>query len=143
MTDKRATNELLDLILMVSLIVRDKVKLQSAKHQLSIIHLWMLRFVAENTNPTMRDIATFLNISAPSATSFVETLIKNGFLLRQVDEQDRRVVRIVLSPAGSKLYADIMEGVRIKVSDLIENLNPKEQHGLNQALSALAKRNKD
>ena len=140
MTDKHSTNELLDLILMVSMMVRENVKQQTAKHQLSIIHLWALRFVAEHKNPTMRDIATFLNISAPSATSFVETLLKSGYLVRELDETDRRVVRIVLSKSGHQLYQQIISGVKLKIGDLVQVLNTEERKGLNLALGALAKK---
>jgi DNA-binding MarR family transcriptional regulator len=139
MSNNSSTDKLLDLIHIVSRVARERFKAHSAKHQLSVIHLWLLKYVAENNKPTMRDVSVFLNVSAPSTTSFVETLIKGGFLTRELDETDRRVVRIALSKRGEEVYGQIINDVRLKMGELISHLSDDQKKNLENALTEVVK----
>ncbi len=64
-----------------------------------------LRFIAEAREPTMRDIAKHLRITAPSATSLVAHLSSERWITRQKMASDKRIVRIVLTAAGKRVLA--------------------------------------
>jgi DNA-binding MarR family transcriptional regulator len=64
-----------------------------------------LRFIEERGSPTMRDIAAYLRISAPSATGIVEELAAERYIVRKPDAKDRRIVRLALSGKGRALLA--------------------------------------
>ena len=67
---------------------------------LPLSYLETLRFVGDEEHPTMRDIAGYLRVTAPSATAIVEALAKDGLLSRREDPKDRRLVRLSLSKKG-------------------------------------------
>jgi DNA-binding MarR family transcriptional regulator len=66
------------------------------------LRLETMRFIADTKNPTMQDVAGFLRIKAPSATSMIAHLVRLGFVTREGEKGDKRVVRIVLTPLGTK-----------------------------------------
>ena len=78
------------------------LRVEMAKHlaPLSLLHLQTLQFVAEAGNPTMREVAAYLKISAPSATEIITALVKEKCLTRVSDPEDRRKVRLTVSAAG-------------------------------------------
>ena len=64
-----------------------------------------LRYVAEMGEPTMQDIARYLRITAPSATSIIDHLETVGLLSRYRAGGDRRVVRVRITKKGEKSLA--------------------------------------
>lgn len=53
----------------------------------------------------MSDIANYLSITPGSLTTSVNTLVKKGYLVRENDKNDRRVVLIVPSEKAEKVNA--------------------------------------
>jgi DNA-binding MarR family transcriptional regulator len=65
---------------------------------------WMrceiLRYIDSKETPTMRNVAEYLHIKAPSVTSIVIRLEREGLVARIKEKNDRRVVRISLTKKG-------------------------------------------
>jgi DNA-binding MarR family transcriptional regulator len=74
----------------------------------------------------MSAIAGELGVSLPTVTGVVDKLVTKGFVSRQPDDGDRRVVIALLSDAGSKLTEKIWEMGRFKLADLLEKLDEKD-----------------
>lgn len=100
-------------------------------------HLETVKFVQTEGNPSMRDVAKYLRITAPSATQIVEDLVSRGLLKRTPDPKDRRMVRLSLSPKGKTVIA---KNVRLKMNvlrGLAESLNAEEEREFARLLSKL------
>lgn len=69
----------------------------------SFIHLEIMKRIDDSGGLTMTDLAEYLCIKAPSVTYLVEDLVKDRFAKRLHDAQDRRIVKIVLTPKGKKI----------------------------------------
>ncbi|MDR3571489.1 MAG: MarR family transcriptional regulator [Candidatus Pacebacteria bacterium] len=67
---------------------------------------WMrcetLRFIDEHEQPTMREIAKHLQVTAPSATSLMRKLFELGWIERTSSGSDKRIVRISLTADGRR-----------------------------------------
>ncbi len=61
-----------------------------------------MRFIKNSNGPTMRDVAGFLRIKAPSATSLIAHLVVQGSVRRSAGK-DKRVTRLFLTARGKKL----------------------------------------
>lgn len=59
-----------------------------------------MKFIADHDEPKMKDVADYLSITAPSATSLVGTLVKSGFVTSSAGRSDRRTSRLVLTAKG-------------------------------------------
>jgi DNA-binding MarR family transcriptional regulator len=75
----------------------------------------------------MREIAERAKLSITNTTGIVDKLVKRKCLHRDRADEDRRIIRICLTPEGEKIYAIEIENYR-KVSQAILNgLNKSEQ----------------
>ncbi len=65
------------------------------------MHLQTMQFIDQMDSPTMHAVAAYLRIKAPSATSLITHLVTRGMIAREIG-QDRRVVRLTVTPLGKK-----------------------------------------
>lgn len=68
-----------------------------------------LNFVKEHPNRTVSDLANFMQLSKSSATQMVERLVKAGLIKRLDDRDDRRIIRLDITPLGEKEY-EVLHG---------------------------------
>jgi DNA-binding MarR family transcriptional regulator len=78
---------------------------------LSLAQFHVLLWLNQHGPQTLSDLAHALHISAPSASSLVDRLEDAGYVTRERDRQDRRVVHVGISEAG-KAAAEEMMGVK-------------------------------
>jgi DNA-binding MarR family transcriptional regulator len=55
-------------------------------------------------NPTMGELAKKLDVPLSTTTRMVTWLVDKGYVARQTDESDRRIVRIALTEKGLQLH---------------------------------------
>ncbi len=104
---------------------------------LSLLHLETLRFVKEHTEPTMRDVALFLNIAPSSATALIGGLVKDGHVLRRPDKGDRRIVRLAVSAKGERALHETFQRRAESLRGIVGRLSDKEQRDLARILTHL------
>lgn len=136
MPEKKTINDLIELFFSTSKLIKDKLK-SDIGCQLSPVHLGLLKFIRENGSPTMHELADYLSVSAPAATSFIENLIKNGMLERIDDKSDRRIIRVAISQAGQKKLELTMTEVRRSLSGALEKMTKEQLEILCEALNKL------
>ncbi|MFH1047127.1 MAG: MarR family transcriptional regulator [Patescibacteria group bacterium] len=112
---------------------------ESAKTSVcSHIGLHTLHFIAENENPTMNEVANYLGVAPPSATSLVDGLVKANYIERQSDQSDRRIVRLVVTEDGKNFLKTHFDIFSDTVQKSLQQLTETE---LKQFISILEKIN--
>ena len=86
---------------------------------------------------SMSEIGRLLYISKPYMTVLANTLVENGWVERKNDPDDRRVVRIAITPQGKKHLQQAFEIYRADVKILISGLDPTDLQKLSAALEDL------
>lgn len=109
-------------------------------NDLSVKELHVLEAVchlARGAQSTMTNVADALSIRVSSLTTAVNTLVRKGYLQREGDPGDRRIIRLRLTEKGeqanqlhSKFHRDMIQGVG-------ERLNEGELEVLVQSLKSL------
>ncbi len=117
------------------------IRAEMAKHlgSLSLLHLQTLQFVAEAGNPTMREVAAYLKVSAPSATELINGLVKGKCLTRTVDAHDRRKVRLSASAAGKRTLKNAEVKKAKAFAAVIKPLSPRDRAQLINILTTLTR----
>ena len=69
----------------------------------------LLACVAENRDVSSRDLCEMMDIRPSSLSEILARAEEEGWISRTVDERDRRVQRVRLSPAGESLYMQMKE----------------------------------
>lgn len=101
----------------------EKVGLTTAQHQL----LLAIRGHDDDRGPTIGDVAGYLLLRHHSAVGLVDRAVKAGLVERGEDPEDRRVVRLRVTPRG----VEILQQLSALHMKEIERLSP-----LLQAISA-------
>jgi DNA-binding MarR family transcriptional regulator len=96
-----------------------------------------MKFIADHDKPKMKDIAEYLSITAPSATSLVGGLVKSGFVAHAADSRDKRTSRLTLTLKGSaELKRALVRGGKI-LGTVFETLSKKELIAFTHALEQI------
>ncbi len=85
-----------------------------------------LRFIGSRKNPRVKDIAEYLSVTAPSATSLVSGLVRKGLVVRSIDSNDRRIARIELSTKGKRILLSTMKRGNVVLSEFFAPLSKDE-----------------
>lgn len=103
---------------------------------------WMrcetLRFIAAHGNPSMREIAQHLRVTAPSATSLVGKLQRLGWIARTASSKDRRTVRIVLTKKGHAELTRYHAQSRTMMKKVFGRLSYEDLYDLRRILASLS-----
>jgi DNA-binding MarR family transcriptional regulator len=97
--------ELASLFFSTRQIIRSRLP-ESAADPNAWLRFQTMRFIEDNDAPTMQDVAMYLRIKAPSATSLIGHLAGKGCIRRRTNGRDKRVTRLVLTTRGKKVLAE-------------------------------------
>ena len=98
------------------------------------LHFETIRYIGESKKPSMQDVAHFLQIKAPSATSLVAHLVDAGFLERKGEAGDKRIVRIALTARGKREVADYTARSVVTMRKTFSKLDEREVAALSEIL---------
>jgi DNA-binding MarR family transcriptional regulator len=94
----------------------------------------VLRCLADagSTGLMLSDLSRHLMVTCGNITGVVDRLEQAGYLLRERQPDDRRVIVARLTPAGSALYAKIMPAYQVLVTGLLDLLPVEDQNALSR-----------
>lgn len=105
--------------------------------EISMPQLHVLIMLEEHEATTVSELGHALGISAPSTSAILDRLEEHGFILRERDIADRRVVRIRISQRGSELVEEMIGTKRNRVRLVLEAMTDQELADLNRGAAAL------
>lgn len=87
--------------------VRQLKQYQAKKtdHPFSFVQMQVMWFLFENKesgkdHPTMSELAGILKVKLATCSQLIERLVEIGFVKREHDKKDRRIVRVILTGEG-------------------------------------------
>jgi MarR family transcriptional regulator, transcriptional regulator for hemolysin len=89
---------------------------------------WMtIAMAAKARSPlSQSELADKLAVEGATMVAMIDRLVKAGLVLREASTTDRRVKRVVLTPAGLKIYEKVRaEAVALR-KELLANTDPKK-----------------
>lgn len=98
--------------------------------QFTMSQLEILRFVMEKKNPTMKNIADHLSITAPSVTTMIEHLYNKNMVDRVADSKDRRGVRIIPTAKTIKFFSLVKDVKSNVFTKMMGKLNIEDKQSL-------------
>jgi len=104
---------------------------------LPLAQLRLLMSVYYGPNSTMKDFSERLNVSQSTVTQLAERLVKRGLVVRRMDANDRRVIRLHTSAPGQSLVGQADAARKATLRKVWFALAPAEQELLEQALTLL------
>ena len=88
---------------------------------------WMtIALAAKARRPlSQSELADKLAVEAATMVAMIDRLVKAGLVKREASSSDRRVKRVVLTPAGSKIYERVRSEATALRKELLANVDPK------------------
>lgn len=93
----------------------------------NLLHVHALFLISEEEGLTMKKFADSLRVSSPSATSLVNRLVKMQWVGRLHDEENRKLVRIRLTPLGKRILKEKHDRRREVLRHVFGHLSRSEQ----------------
>ncbi|MDR1207236.1 MAG: MarR family transcriptional regulator [Rickettsiales bacterium] len=85
----------------------------------------------------LKDIAKREMVPASNLCLVLKTLEKDGLVLRQVDDSDRRNTWYSLTASGEKLAKDVICGFKRRIAEIFAGLEKKDEEKLTAALRTM------
>lgn len=117
--------------------VMRKKMLKSGKTDLHMGQVHILACVKEQPGLTMTEIADHMKVSSPTATSFVDKLVKMKLIVRKHDARNRKLVRLSITKAGEKTLVKQMAEKKAAIAGLLSVLSAEDQRALRSILQKL------
>ena len=88
---------------------------------------WLTIAVAAKarTPLSQSELAHRLAVEGATMVAMVDRLVKAGFVIRDPSTTDRRIKRVVLTPAGNLLYDKVRAEAAAFRKELLANIDPK------------------
>jgi DNA-binding MarR family transcriptional regulator len=130
--------ELVEEMFAIARLMKEEMSCTNDQFHVSMLQIQALRFLDRNPGSTMSDLAKHFLIELPSATSLANRLVGDGWVRRQEDPDDRRVVKLALTEKGQTMLRTGMDRHRKKLAEILSYLSDGEKSDLLAILRVLS-----
>jgi len=88
--------------------------------------LWVLKTISQNENLSLSNLSKRMYLHPSTITGLMDRLEKKGYVARNRDQVDRRVISVQLTPKGKSLIRKAPNPVQGKMIYGLRNLNREE-----------------
>jgi DNA-binding MarR family transcriptional regulator len=99
--------------------------------QLRVMHL-----IRQKCDPSTGELALDLHIRPATLTGLADRLEQKGLIRRWADTNDRRVVRIGITPEGDQLLDDAFAAGKASLEAIFARMTPEEIEAFTRAVTA-------
>ena len=124
---QQLTSDLIAVIFNVGQMLREKVKEKTSSQDCSFLHVQTLHYIKDRKETAMKNMAHYLHITPPSATSLVNLLVKQGAVKRIADKNDRRTIKLQITGEGINLLKNNFKKAATIMEKSLEKLSIKEK----------------
>lgn len=129
------TDALLDMVRVIQFRDRDR----ACCYGLSPSQCYGLKAICDGAaNLSVNELAARLYLEKSSASRLVNSLVELGFVLKEPDPEDRRILRVRPSPRGEAINRAIMEDLVSQSARLLEGLDGRSRKAVTGVVRALA-----
>lgn len=135
--EKNIDSELFELMFQLSKNIKEKLVRFSAASNITMQQFLALSFIEKKGNVHMKDIAEHFAIEMSTATSLLNKLARHSLIKREIDKNDRRIVKVSLNKKGDELLQHarkIQEGNIKKMLSYLSDGQKKDMHSILKTL---------
>ncbi|MFB0918246.1 MAG: MarR family transcriptional regulator [Clostridiaceae bacterium] len=132
----RITNDLTDIMMILHKRIFNP-SILARRSKISPAQLGIMFTLLRIDNPSVSQLAHVLRISKPNMTPLLDSLIELGYIKRDRDEKDRRILRISLTKEGKSFYEKMKEYNSEAIEIGMESLTAEEAEEMARCSSTL------
>ena len=134
MTDSLRSTMLWVRLNMTFQLIYHEIQKTLKKENLTLPQMDILVCLGRAEGLTLGEIGDRLRVTGANITGVVDRLERSGYVYRDRDKKDRRVVRAKLTAEGLGLHKEILPVFKKKWNEIMNILEPEEQRQLNRLL---------
>lgn len=96
-----------------------------------------LQHIVNNQQLTIGELSQRMSLACSTITDLIDRMEKNELVLREKDEQDKRVVRLKVQPKGNEIVKQVLKKRREYLSEKLTDLSENEKELLLKGLKHL------
>ena len=97
------------------------------KGKITLPQFLILDFLSQQGESRMTDMAHFMHVTTAAMTGIVDRLVGYGYVVRVYEPEDRRIVKIKLTPGGNELVRKINEQRRSMVIKIFGSISETDR----------------
>lgn len=108
-------------------------------HDISVTQCYALEALVRRGALTLNELATELYLDKSTASRVLDALERKEYLVRETDLEDRRAIRVALTPRGRELHARIEADLLEEHKRLLGDLDPEVRQAISNLIGRLAR----
>ena len=122
----------------ISRLLRRKItRTETGAKGINMLQLYALSYIKEQCKTTMKAFADHMQVSPPSATSFIDRLVKMGLVKRLPGRTNRKIVQLKLTPFGNITLTKTLLQKQQIFRPIVEALSKNDQRHMLRILQAI------
>lgn len=117
--------------------IQDYFQEISKKYGITGPQLWALKTVAANGSLSLGELSKKMYLHPSTISGVVDRLEKKGFVVRDRGQEDRRVVKVQLTPQGKRIIAKAPNPIQGKMIYGLNRLKKRELTSIYDAVKEL------
>jgi DNA-binding MarR family transcriptional regulator len=136
LTSEECAREILEVVPLVMRSIRAEMRSARAPG-LNVPQFRTLVYLNRNGTASLSDVAAYIGLMLPSASTLVDGLVSRDFVAREPDLEDRRRITLRLTGAGHAAYQVARQAAEACLIERVALLGPDERAAIMQALGIL------
>lgn len=132
-----AAQELEFLLRQLNYLLNQATRRYLAQHGLSLSRVWVLAALYQAGCLSMNELQEHMLLAPSTLTGLADGLVAAGLVERERDEDDRRVVKLRLAPAGKEVLEEVLSQRRKILAKAAAAVEPAEIRRLNACLRVI------
>ncbi|MGV3488648.1 MAG: MarR family winged helix-turn-helix transcriptional regulator [Tuberibacillus sp.] len=100
---------------------------------------YTMRYIMKNQLCTSTDLSKKLHVKKSAITAIINRLVEKGFVQRDRDTKDRRIIYLKLTEKGHLFYEDYTKKIHVVVKQLISHFTEDEIETFMKTYEKMAK----
>ena len=117
--------EVLETVPLVMRLIRNYMR--QHRSGLTVPQFRTLCFLSNTPQSSLSDVADFIGLSLPAMSRLVDGLVDKGLIDRRTCRNDRRHVRLSVTPVGETTVAESRQLAQQQLAAVVGQLSPQEQ----------------
>ena len=97
------------------------------KNKITLPQFFILEFLNREGGSKMTELAHFMNVTTAAMTGIVDRLVREGYIERVYDKNDRRIIKVKLTGTGNALTRKIAERKQQMIVKIFEKISETDR----------------
>ncbi|MDD4182475.1 MAG: MarR family transcriptional regulator [Candidatus Omnitrophica bacterium] len=104
-----------------------KLTMELHKNKITLPQFFVLEFLSREGGSKMTELAHFMNVTTAAMTGIVDRLVREEYIERIYDKNDRRIIKVKLTNAGNILVRKTCERKQQMIIKIFEKISEADR----------------